>query len=77
MNSLNVFGTHFSVTSISLTFLIGLADGKVMTINKKTSICISTETTICGDSAIADISTYRKLGLKKEIHIYLHLILDK
>ena len=49
-------GILFTVASISLTFLIGLAAGKLMTINKKTSILISTGTAICGGSAIAAVA---------------------
>jgi len=49
-------GILFTVASISLTFLIGLAAGKLMAINKKTAILISTGTAICGGSAIAAVA---------------------
>lgn len=49
-------GILFTVASISLTFLIGLAAGKLMAVNKKTAILISTGTAICGGSAIAAIA---------------------
>ncbi len=49
-------GILFTVASISLTFLIGLAAGKVMAVNKKTAILISTGTAICGGSAIAAVA---------------------
>lgn len=49
-------GILFSVASISLTFLIGLAAGKLMAVNKKTAILISTGTAICGGSAIAAVA---------------------
>ena len=49
-------GILFTVASISLTFLIGLAAGKVMAVNKKTAILISTGTAICGGSAVAAVA---------------------
>ena len=49
-------GILFTVASISLTFLIGLAAGKLMAVNKKTAILISTGTAICGGSAIAAVA---------------------
>ena len=49
-------GILFTIASISLTFLIGLAAGKLMAVNKKTAILISTGTAICGGSAIAAVA---------------------
>ena len=49
-------GILFTIASISLTFLIGLATGKLMAVNKKTAILISTGTAICGGSAIAAVA---------------------
>jgi len=49
-------GILFTIASISLAFLIGLAVGKVMEVNKKTAILISTGTAICGGSAIAAVA---------------------
>ncbi|MEI7661621.1 MAG: putative sulfate exporter family transporter [Bacteroidota bacterium] len=49
-------GILFTVASISLTFVAGLAVGKLMAVNRKTAILISTGTAICGGSAIAAIS---------------------
>ena len=49
-------GILFTIASISLTFLIGLTAGKLMAVNKKTAILISTGTAICGGSAIAAVA---------------------
>ena len=49
-------GILFTIASIILTFLIGLAAGKLMAVNKKTAILISTGTAICGGSAIAAVA---------------------
>jgi len=49
-------GILFTVVSISFTFLVGLTVGRLMTINKKTTILISTGTAICGGSAIAAVA---------------------
>ncbi len=49
-------GLLFTVASISITLFLGLLVGKLLAINKKTSLLISTGTAICGGSAIAAIA---------------------
>ena len=49
-------GILFTIASISLTLIIGLIAGRLMAVNKKTSILISTGTAICGGSAIAAVA---------------------
>jgi len=49
-------GIIFTVASISLTLIIGLIAGRMMAMNKKISILISSGTAICGGSAIAAVA---------------------
>jgi uncharacterized integral membrane protein (TIGR00698 family) len=49
-------GLLFTIASIGITLLLGLLVGKLLMINKKTTILISSGTAICGGSAIAAVS---------------------
>ncbi|MEI6681950.1 MAG: putative sulfate exporter family transporter [Bacteroidota bacterium] len=49
-------GILFTVTSITLTFVVGLAAGKLMAVDHKTTILVTTGTAICGGSAIAAVA---------------------
>src|ERR1035438_1449670 len=49
-------GLLFTVASITLTFFAGLAFSKLIAVNKKTAILVTTGTAICGGSAIAAVA---------------------
>jgi len=49
-------GIIFTVASISLTFVAGLVAGKLMAMDQKTTILVTTGTAICGGSAIAAVA---------------------
>lgn len=50
-------GLGYTVTGITLTFLLGFLLGKVLKVEKDTSLLISTGTAICGGSAIAAVAS--------------------
>ena len=49
-------GLWFTISSIVITLLAGVLVGKLLGINKKTTLLISSGTAICGGSAIAAVS---------------------
>jgi len=50
-------GLGYTVTGITLTFLVGSLLGRILKVEKDTSLLISTGTAICGGSAIAAVAS--------------------
>ncbi|MFM8269280.1 MAG: putative sulfate exporter family transporter, partial [Pseudomonadota bacterium] len=50
-------GLGYTVSGIALTFLLGYFLGKILRVEKDTSLLISTGTAICGGSAIAAVAS--------------------